>query len=438
MSSWRGKLGEAESIKFSVVDLETTGLFPGGKDRIIEIAIIQVDGSGRLLDQYVTLVNPSRDLGPTHVHHLSGADVKEAPSFVEVAGDVLSLLAGTVFAGYYPQFDFRFLKSELDRLGHEIPPIGLLCVNDLARDVAPDLPGRKLEVCCKHFGVRFSDSHTAGADALATAKLLHECFKRTSSSVSAVIRDLGVQVFPRMSDIWPGLKASGKSLTRAGAALAAKAEPNYIARLVASLPVVTGARRDLNEYYALLDRILEDRIVTADEAGALAGLARDAGISKMQAESAHFRYMRDLVLVALADDVITEKEEEDLRRVARLLSISNSKFEDILSEARTAPKGALTSSAPATVTKKELTGLSVCFTGELTCHINGNLASRTFAEAAASEKGMVIRKSVTKDLDILVAADPNSMSGKARKARQYNIRVVAEPVFWQWMNINID
>jgi DNA polymerase III subunit epsilon len=41
-------------------------------------------------------------------------------------------------------------------------------------------------------------------------------------------------------------------------------------------------------------------------------------------------------------------------------------------------------------------------------------------------------------LDLLVVADPDSMSGKAKKAREYGIRIVAEPVFWSMMGVNVD
>jgi DNA polymerase-3 subunit epsilon len=51
---------------------------------------------------------------------------------------------------------------------------------------------------------------------------------------------------------------------------------------------------------------------------------------------------------------------------------------------------------------------------------------------------MVIKKGVSKKLDILVVADPYSMSGKAQKARQYGTRIVAEPVFWRIVGVPIE
>jgi DNA polymerase-3 subunit epsilon len=43
------------------------------------------------------------------------------------------------------------------------------------------------------------------------------------------------------------------------------------------------------------------------------------------------------------------------------------------------------------------------------------------ASILAVEHGLIVKKGVAKDLDFLVAADPDSMSGKAKKAREYGI-----------------
>jgi DNA polymerase III epsilon subunit-like protein len=36
---------------FAVIDLETTGLFPGGHDRIVELAVVHVDEHGLITGQ---------------------------------------------------------------------------------------------------------------------------------------------------------------------------------------------------------------------------------------------------------------------------------------------------------------------------------------------------------------------------------------------------
>lgn len=47
-------------------------------------------------------------------------------------------------------------------------------------------------------------------------------------------------------------------------------------------------------------------------------------------------------------------------------------------------------------------------------------------EQDAAEVGLVPHGAVTKKVVLLVAADPDSLSGKARKARDYGIPVVTE------------
>ena len=56
--------------------------------------------------------------------------------------------------------------------------------------------------------------------------------------------------------------------------------------------------------------------------------------------------------------------------------------------------------------------------------LDGALISRARAEQLATEAGLIVKKSVTRDLDILVVADPHSLSGKARKAREYGIPAI--------------
>jgi DNA polymerase III subunit epsilon len=55
-----------------------------------------------------------------------------------------------------------------------------------------------------------------------------------------------------------------------------------------------------------------------------------------------------------------------------------------------------------------------------------------------TEKGLIVVPSVTKKLDLFVVADPNTQSGKAKKARQYGIRVIHEPTLWRLLGIDID
>ena len=77
----------AEPAGFAVVDLETTGVYPS-KDRIIEVAVVHLDVSGQLIGEFSTLIDPHRDVGPTHIHGITAADVMGAPGFPPRSGCV--------------------------------------------------------------------------------------------------------------------------------------------------------------------------------------------------------------------------------------------------------------------------------------------------------------------------------------------------------------
>jgi DNA polymerase-3 subunit epsilon len=61
--------------------------------------------------------------------------------------------------------------------------------------------------------------------------------------------------------------------------------------------------------------------------------------------------------------------------------------------------------------------------------------TRPVAEQLAAQAGLIVASSVTKKLDLLVAADPKTLSTKGRKAREYGIRIVAEPAFWRMLGV---
>jgi DNA polymerase-3 subunit epsilon len=47
-------------------------------------------GDGVVLDEYSTLVNPELRINNDEYHSITNADVKSAPTFAHIAGDVLA------------------------------------------------------------------------------------------------------------------------------------------------------------------------------------------------------------------------------------------------------------------------------------------------------------------------------------------------------------
>jgi DNA polymerase-3 subunit epsilon len=157
---------------YAVVDVETTGLRPSWHDRIVEIAVVRLDAAGRVEDSWTTLVNPKRDLGPQHIHGITAADARRAPTFDQVAGYLTQLLRGRVLVAHNLSFDAMFLAAEYGHLGIEMPAhrdVGL-CTMNMAGRYLPS--GRSLADCCVAAGILSTDAHTALGDALAAAGLL--------------------------------------------------------------------------------------------------------------------------------------------------------------------------------------------------------------------------------------------------------------------------
>nr|WP_050778019.1 exonuclease domain-containing protein [Micromonospora sp. ATCC 39149] len=159
-------LGE---VPFVVVDVETTGL-SSTSDRIVEIALVRIEG-GRVVDEWATLVDPGRDPDPTFVHHITAEMLSGAPTFADVAGEILSRLDGAVVVAHNARFEEGFIAQEFARVGISTAPLPAVCTLRLARQVLA-APNFQLVSCCTVYGIELHDAHTALGDTRATAQLL--------------------------------------------------------------------------------------------------------------------------------------------------------------------------------------------------------------------------------------------------------------------------
>jgi DNA polymerase-3 subunit epsilon len=167
-------------LEYVVVDVETTGLGYGYGHRITEVAILRVSGSGRVLEEYATLVNPGRPipLAITALTNISAAMVGDAPRFREIAADIQARLEGRIFVAHNAGFDWRFLSLELQAaLG--TPLRGrMLCTVRMARKLVPEMPRRSLDALAWHFSVDNEARHRAYGDARATAQIFQRMMDR--------------------------------------------------------------------------------------------------------------------------------------------------------------------------------------------------------------------------------------------------------------------
>ncbi len=408
--------------QIAVVDVETTGLSPWRHDRIVEIAVVLLGPDGDIRKEYETLVNPGRDVGPTRIHGISASDVLDAPSFSDIAGDVVALLQHShVLAGHNISFDRNFLAAEFERLAAPFPELPLLCT-------CRQLGRQNLAACCEELGIVLDDEtcfHSALFDARATAKIV----------ARLLAEDPDLVVAPARPVEWPRLpNGRARPLPRRATRSRPAAPPAFLERIAArNVHDTDAASPDVLTYLGLLDRVLEDRRIEPDEEQSLLFAIDRLRLSKGQVLAAHSTYLQHLTAQALADGVVSPPERTDLEAVANLLGIGPSVLDSMVEHTREQLANISQQLAPV----EDLRGKRVCFTGELQAKIDGEFVTRAVAEQLAEKAGLVIASSVTKKLDLLVAADPNTLSTKARKAREYGVRIVAEPAFWRMLGVAV-
>ena len=172
----------ARRANFAVLDVETTGLNPR-ETRMIEIAIVEIDANGRVLDEFDSLINIPGDapLGAEFIHHVTREMLAGAPQFSDLANHVASMLEGRIVVGHVVAFDLGYLIEVYRRAGFELPALhgATLCTREFARAALPPGP-KSLQACCDAFGIENDAAHTALGDARATAELLVKLLAKAS------------------------------------------------------------------------------------------------------------------------------------------------------------------------------------------------------------------------------------------------------------------
>ncbi len=382
MTTWRVD-------RLLVVDVETTGLY--NSDRVVEVAAVTLSAGGQIVDEWDTLVNPGRDVGPTHIHGVTASMVSAAPCFEEVAEALAGRVDGAVLVAHNLAFDSRMLTNEYARLGTTLDPGRGVCT--LAQC------GQRLEDACATHGVELHHHHRALADARATAQLLIAARCAVDESSPARVGSLSSPACPR-------------TLRRDAVLADSSAEMPYLARL-AAYSHHRAERGASLVYLDMLDWALDDLAVSPEEWSELSRLASSLGMTDAGIESAHQRYLRELVVAAGRDGRITDQEYALLRRAVdalhlepTLLDEAVKPFMEVAHLLRIQPD------------------MSVCFTGSAT-YSDGTEIPRDRLIRIAQSLGLRVVDSVTKKgCDFLVAADPSSLSGKASKARGYHVPIV--------------
>lgn len=156
--------------EYAIVDIETTG-GNAAHSRITEIAIIIHDGTA-IKERWETLVNPEKEI-PVPIFALTGINddmVRNAPIFDDIAEKVYNMLSGRVFVAHNVNFDYSFVRHQLEDSGFRWTA-KKLCTVRAARKIKPGFSSYSLGKLCHLLDIPMENRHRAGGDAAATAIL---------------------------------------------------------------------------------------------------------------------------------------------------------------------------------------------------------------------------------------------------------------------------
>ncbi len=162
---------------YAILDTETTGLRCDLGHRIMEIAVIAVDGPTSKV--YHSFIQPDREPDPraAAVNRITPEMLEDAPRFGEVADDILNFFGHRPIYIHHANFDMGFVNKELQLASREpISPKRSICTLEMAKRRMPTLPGHKLMTIARALRIDFDRNHLHGA--LGDAKLLHQVVQR--------------------------------------------------------------------------------------------------------------------------------------------------------------------------------------------------------------------------------------------------------------------
>lgn len=171
----------ARSIRYIILDVETTGLSSSIGGRIIEIGAVAVE-ERTVVAEFESLIYVKKHVPPLvqHIHGITDEMLIGKPEPEEVFPRFREFIGNSILVAHNAQFDIRFLQHEFGRLRLSMNN-RYFCTLEMSRKRYPQLPNHKLETVFRHlFGKTTGEvqMHRALRDARMVAKVWIELMKR--------------------------------------------------------------------------------------------------------------------------------------------------------------------------------------------------------------------------------------------------------------------
>ena len=182
---WCMKLNLRRPMVF--FDLETTGTNIA-TDRIVEISVVKVMPDGEEIMR-TRRINPEMPIPAeaTAVHHITDEDVKDCPTFRQVAKSLCEFMVGCDFCGFNSnRFDLPLLAEELIRAGVDVGFLRKAKYVDV-QNIFHKKEERTLVAAYRFYCDKdLTEAHSAAADTMATYEVLCSQLDRYSDLENSV------------------------------------------------------------------------------------------------------------------------------------------------------------------------------------------------------------------------------------------------------------
>lgn len=169
------------SRPLAFIDLETTGVSIG-TDRIVEISILKLIPNGGE-EVYTYRINPTIPIPAesSAIHGIYDKDIKDAPTFKEMAPKLFHILEACDLAGYNSnKFDIPLLVEEFLRVEIDFDMQNRKCVD--VQNIFHKMEQRTLSAAYRFYcNKEIENAHSAEADVRATYDVLNAQLEKYDS-----------------------------------------------------------------------------------------------------------------------------------------------------------------------------------------------------------------------------------------------------------------
>lgn len=154
---------------YTVVDLETCGLYGEERKKVIEISALRFRDD-KLTEKFSTLVNPEMHTPneATLKNNITDEMVENAPVIKDILPDFIDFIGDDVLVGHNIEaFDYKIIS----KLSMGAVSNSYIDTYRLAQRCLPELPNHKLETLAQHLGLSIDDMHRSEYDCILTQQL---------------------------------------------------------------------------------------------------------------------------------------------------------------------------------------------------------------------------------------------------------------------------